>query len=323
MDTTRTDPAAPPVPAAPALPAAAAVPAAAAPRAGEFGACDQCGAPVDDRQRYCVSCGARRRHVYDPAARYMATATGRSRSAARAGHGPATARRRIAPGLGTALVLVAIPLAVGLGVLVGRSGNGDDKLLAALRAQKPLVVTTGGGAAASAPAAAAAASTTPATLTSDFSLHSGYAVELQILPAKGTDPESVSRVEARLRSRGASALGLITQADYRITPSPPHGADVIYSGQFATSAAAQRALAELKPRFPTAKVISVQSVAGGGSGGKVLNTTAYGSATQVTGYKPTPAAIAISKQAVNKTAHEIGNNYVQAQKGLPDQTVLP
>jgi hypothetical protein len=314
MDTTRTDPTAPPVPAAPAAPAAA------APRAEEFGACDQCGAPVDDRQRYCVSCGARRKHVYDPAARYMATATSRSRSAAR---GPATARRRIAPGLGTAAVLVAIPLAVGLGVLVGRSGNGDDKLLAALRAQKPLVVTTGGGAAASAPAPAAASSTTAATLTSDFSLQSGYAVELQILPAKGTDPGSVTRAETRRRSRGASALGLITQADFRITPSPPHGAYVIYSGQFATRAAAEEALAKLKPRFPTAKVISVQAVAGAGSGGRVLNTTAYGSATQVTGYKPTPAAIAISRQAINKTAHEIGNNYVQAQKGLPDQTVLP
>jgi hypothetical protein len=317
MDPVRTDPAAPPVP------AARAAPASPAPDTQEFGACDQCGAPVDDRQRYCVSCGVRRKHVYDPAARYMATATSRSRSAARAAHGPASARRRIMPGLGTAAVLVAIPLAVGLGVLVGRLGNGgDDKLLAALRAQKPLVLTTGGGGAATAPADVAAATNTSAALTSDFSLQSGYAVDLQVLPARGTDQGSVSRAEAHLRSRGAGSLGLITQTDFRITPSPPRGAYVIYSGQYTTSAAADQALAKLKPRFPAAKVISVQS-ASGRSGGKVLNTTAYGSATQVTGYKPTPAAIAISKQAINKTAHEIGNNYVQAQKGLPDQTVLP
>jgi hypothetical protein len=146
---------------------------------------------------------------------------------------------------------------------------------------------------------------------------------LQILPAKGTDRGSVSRAEAHLRTQGATALGLIRQADFRITPSPPRGAYVIYSGQYATSAAAGRALAKLKPRFRDATVIAVQSVTGGGSAAKVLNTTAYGSATQVSGYKPSAAAIATSRQAINKTAHEIGNNYVQAQKGLPDQTVLP
>jgi len=319
MDTMRTDPA------AHSVPDVRAVTAPAASRDAEFGACDHCGALVDERQRYCVSCGARRPHVYDPAARFMARSTSRSRAAARAANRPAGARRRFTPGLGTAAVLVAIPLAVGLGVLVGRSGNGgDDKLLAALRAQKPLVVTTAGGAAAAAPVAAAASkSTSTASLSSDFSLQSGYAVELQILPAKGTDQGSVSRAEAHLRAQGAPALGLITPTDFRITPSPPRGAYVIYSGQYKTSAAADQALAKLKPRFRDAKVISVQPVAGSGSGGKVLNTTAYGSATQVTGYKPTAAAIAISQQAINKTAHEIGNNYVQAQKGLPDQTVLP
>ena len=258
MDTIRTNPTALPVPSAPA------VPAGPAPHEEEFGACDQCGAPVDARQRYCVSCGARRRHVYDPAARFMATSTSRSRAAARAATRPAAGRRRLTPGLGTAAVLVAIPLAVGLGVLVGRSGNGgDDKLLAALRAQKPLVVTTAGGAVAAAPVAAAATtSTSTGSLTSDFSLQSGYAVELQILPAKGTDRGSVSRAEAHLRAQGAPALGLIRPTDFRITPIPPRGAYVIYSGQYTTSAAADQALAKLKPRFRDAKVISVRTVAG-------------------------------------------------------------
>ena len=50
---------------------------------------------------------------------------------------------------------------------------------------------------------------------------------------------------------------------------------MIYSGQYTTSAAADQALAKLKPRFRDAKVIAVQSVAGGGSGWrKVLTTTA-------------------------------------------------
>ena len=43
-----------------------------------------------------------------------------------------------------ALALAMVPVAVGLGVLVGRaSTSGDSKLIAALRAQKPEVITTG------------------------------------------------------------------------------------------------------------------------------------------------------------------------------------
>src|SRR5437763_8068520 len=91
--------------------------------------CDQCGAAVDGAQRYCVACGAHRRHVRDPAARYLATRP-RSSSGAR----PPASPRQGTSSLLTAVIVAAVPLAIGLGVLVGRSSNNNDgKLLAALR----------------------------------------------------------------------------------------------------------------------------------------------------------------------------------------------
>ena len=157
----------------------------------EYETCEQCEAPVEANQRYCVVCGTHRRHVYDPAARFLADATSRSRSAARIARGPAATKRR-SPGLALALVLAAIPLAVAAGVLIGDRGNDSNtKLLAALRAQKPTVVNVEGGGAATALAtasttgAAAATATPVARLTSNFGLQQGYAVEIETLRAPG------------------------------------------------------------------------------------------------------------------------------------------
>ena len=102
-----------------------------------FEQCDQCGAAVDRTQRYCVNCGTRRRHVHDPAARHLSRVTAGARAAARQSTARPT-RRPGTVGLGTAVALAVIPLAVGLGVLIGRaSTNGDQKLLAELRAPAP------------------------------------------------------------------------------------------------------------------------------------------------------------------------------------------
>ena len=96
--------------------------AAVAPPPTEYETCEQCHAPVEANQRYCVMCGTRRRHVYDPAARFLSDASSRSRSAARVARGPVAPKRR-SPGLALALVLAAIPLAVAAGVLIGGRGR--------------------------------------------------------------------------------------------------------------------------------------------------------------------------------------------------------
>lgn len=302
----------------------AAPPAALEPEPG-YEACDQCAAPVDADQRYCVVCGTRRKHAYDPAARFLSGATRRSRSvatAARAG----SPRKRRSFGLGTAAVLAAIPLAVAVGVLVGNSGNSaDSKLLAALRAQKPTVVNVGGGGGAASAAASdsTAASTPVATLTSDFSLQRGYAVELRALPGHGTTLATATAAERAARAKGATAVGLITPSGFRVTPSPPAGDYVIYSGQYKAKAAANSALAKLKHSFPAARVIAVQSTAAAGGSGKVLSSSSFGSAHQVAGFKPTASQLAAGAQVANRVGKEINSNYVNSQKGLPDSVSVP
>ena len=116
------------------------------PTPNQYESCEQCGSPVDHSQRYCVVCGSRRKHVPDPALRYLASGGARTRGAAKGATSSGRARR--SAGLGTALVIAVIPVAVALGLLIGRSDNGSDaKVLAALRsAHAPVVnVTAGGG----------------------------------------------------------------------------------------------------------------------------------------------------------------------------------
>jgi hypothetical protein len=112
----------------------------------QYESCEQCGSPVDDKQRYCVVCGSRRKHVHDPALRYLAASAGARARGATKPTGQSGRGRRSA-GLGTALVIAVIPLAVALGLLIGHAGSGSDaKVLAALRAAKAPVVNVQAGA---------------------------------------------------------------------------------------------------------------------------------------------------------------------------------
>ncbi len=299
--------------------------AAVAQPPAEYESCEQCEAPVEANQRYCVVCGTHRRHVHDPAARFLADATGRSRSASRIARGAVGPKRR-SPGLALALVLAAIPLAVAAGVLIGgRGDNSNTKLLATLREQKPTVVNVASGGTASGATDASAGGTgstaTPvARLTSSFGLQQGYAVEIETLPGAGTTSTTVATAERHARSRGATAVGLIIPADFQITPAPPTGDYVIYSGQYRSSGDATAALAKLKHGFPGAKVIAIRPV---GSSSKVLSTTAYGSAHQVSGFRPSTGQLAAGAKVVNQVSKEINGNYVKSQQGLPDSISVP
>ena len=96
--------------------------------------CDECNAPVEEEQRYCVVCGAHRRHVEDPAARYLSELTARSRTK-RAGTVARPAGRSAARGrgLGLAVALALVPVAAAVGVVAERSNNNNNaKLIQAL-----------------------------------------------------------------------------------------------------------------------------------------------------------------------------------------------
>lgn len=291
--------------------------------ASQYKQCDACGALLDRSQRYCVVCGAHQRHVHDPAAQYLAKVTAaRPRQTT-----PTDGRRRSSrsPGLGTALVLAIIPLAVGLGVLVGRASNsGDAKLIAALRAQKPEVITSAGaGSAAAGPVASASTSVPAAALSSDFPLQSGYTIELQTVPSSGGQA-AVNGAEHAARAKGASKVGVIVQSDFQITPAPPSGTVVIYSGAYSSKPAADAALPGLHKRFPGAKVIRVRPVGSSVAGaGKVLAKTPYGTAHQIAGFKPSSSQLAQGAAVVSKVQQQIGKSYVHSQRGLPDVISVP
>jgi hypothetical protein len=113
--------------------------------------CEECGAPLDPQQRYCVNCAARRGNGANPASRYFAAMSKKARR-------PLTRPpAKAGPGSRAAAVgfFALLPIAVALGVVVGRgdSGSNDNAaLLQALKKQEAAVAST--------PAAA-----TPATAT--------------------------------------------------------------------------------------------------------------------------------------------------------------
>jgi len=113
--------------------------------------CEECGAPMDPQQRYCVNCAARRGNGANPASRYFAAMSKRARRPlSRPPAKPSPTSRAAAVAF-----FALLPLAVGLGVVVGRSGSGGDEsneaLLQALR-ERPTATAT-----AAAPTAAGAA----------------------------------------------------------------------------------------------------------------------------------------------------------------------
>jgi hypothetical protein len=113
---------------------------------GTYEPCEECGAPLDPQQRYCVNCAARRGNGANPASRYFAAM---SKKARRPLAGPAA---KTGSGSRAAAVgfFALLPVAVALGVVVGRSGSGEggnEALLEALRQQESAVASTAAGSA--------------------------------------------------------------------------------------------------------------------------------------------------------------------------------
>jgi hypothetical protein len=200
--------------------------------------CDQCQAPLEPRQRYCVVCGSRRLHGDDPAARYLADATRRARAGAPVPTAPAPRR---GTSLGT-LALALIPLAAALGVLAGRSQAPSDELIVnALKAQRaPVVNVTGAVGGAATPTAADAETTT------------------------------ASSKKSAAKDKKNSSGGKRTSDGSRVLASGPAG-----------------------------------------------------DARQLEGAKVTGKQLGESKAAVKRINESKGKEYVESQRNLPDQIVIP
>jgi len=103
--------------------------------------CEECGAVMDPQQRYCVDCAARRGNGANPSSRYFATMSSRARRPlARPVAKQSPTSRAAAVGF-----FALLPIAVVLGVAIGRSGSGDDNseaLLQALRERQATAAST-------------------------------------------------------------------------------------------------------------------------------------------------------------------------------------
>jgi hypothetical protein len=178
--------------------------------------CEECGAPLDPQQRYCVNCAARRGNGANPSSRYFAAMSKKARrpmvgTRSKAGSGS----RAAAVGF-----FALLPIAVALGVVVGRSGSdsGDNEaLLQALREQRTQV------------AAGAATGTATASTASD---------KKQKKAPKGAD-KSGGKVAAQTKNgtvhqvTGYAPTKEKTEEDTRLVEENPEqaGADYIKAQQ--------------------------------------------------------------------------------------------
>ena len=223
-----------------------------------------------------------------------------------------------------------LPLAVGVGVLVGRGNSNDNAaLLAVLRNQKPIVVTTA-GAGTGASAAATPGATTSASAPSSAALGTGYVVRLQTLPTT-TAAGVVTAAESAATAKGAAQVGVINPADTKTTPDQGASNYVIYSGFYAGKAQAGKALAALKAHFPSAAVIAVapatagatSASAGGGGSAPVTSPKAVPQSAAQIPSKPTAASLKQGSAIANSLSQQTGKSYIQTQEHLPKVITIP
>jgi hypothetical protein len=100
-------------------------------QAGRYEPCEECGAPMDPQQRYCVNCAARRGNGANPSSRYFAAISRKARRQPV----PAGAKRGGGSRAAAVSFFALLPIAVAIGVVVGRAGSGpdDSAILDALR----------------------------------------------------------------------------------------------------------------------------------------------------------------------------------------------
>jgi hypothetical protein len=196
-------------------------------------------------------------------------------------------------------------LAMGVGVLIGRSGGSSQH--AASSPQVITVAPTGGGAGSAGTAAGAGAG----TVTDEWPAGTnGYTVQLQTLPVSGTTASAVTAAKSAASAKGAKGVGVLRSDDFK---SLSAGHYVIYSGVYHTKAQASKALAALKKSFPGASVIAVSS--GGASSAPGTSEGGAGSA------KPPPPS-SLSKPAPPTVLKNLrqggGKSYEQKSKELPN-----
>jgi hypothetical protein len=233
----------------------------------------------------------------EPATAAMPAVTPPPAPGAPGGLGPAAVPA--APQRGNTVTVLAgvgvLLLAMGVGVLIGRSGGSKAAPAA------PQVITVAG----SGSSGAGTATSTP--FTADWPTGtSGYTVQLQTLPEATTQVSAVVAAKAAATAKGAKGVGALKSEEFSSLTS---GNYVIYAGIDHAKAAAERALRGLKKSFPGARVVRVSngsSTTGGGGSGS------GGSGVGASQAHPAPPSV------LKNLRKSGGGSYEQKSKNLPD-----
>jgi hypothetical protein len=190
-------------------------------------------------------------------------------------------------------------LAMGVGVLIGRSGTSKQS------AAPAQVITVAGAASAGTSTSASG----EASFTSDWpSGTTGYTVQLQTLPQPGTAVSAVESAKSAASAKGATAVGALKSEEFS---SLTTGSYVIYSGVYHKKPEAEKALAAVKKKFPAAKVVNVSNGASSSSSAAEPSTSSPGGVGQSEAH-PAPPSVLKSLKSVK------GKNYEEKSKNLPD-----
>jgi hypothetical protein len=195
-------------------------------------------------------------------------------------------------------------LAMGVGVLIGRSGGGSGRTAASA----PQVITVG-----TAPATGAGTSATESpTFTDDWPAGTeGFTVQLQTLAQASTQTSAVEAAKTAASAKGAKGVGALKSEDFS---SLKAGSYIVYSGVYHKKSEAEKALGGLKKTFPEARVITVSSAgerpAAAGHGAR------SGSGAPGAGSGSSTPASPKALEELNKTK---GKSYEEKSKNLPNQ----
>jgi hypothetical protein len=185
-------------------------------------------------------------------------------------------------------------LAMGVGVLIGRSSSPKQSAAPTQVISVASPTSTAGG----------SNGTGEASFAGDWPSGSrGYTVQLQTLPESGTSVSAVEAAKTAAMAKGAKAVGALKSEEFS---SLSAGSYVIYSGVFHKKPEAEKALVGLKKSFPGAKVIEVSDGSATGSSGP--STGAGSSSTP-----GTPAKVAPGLKGVK------GKTYEEKSKNVPNE----
>jgi hypothetical protein len=266
--------------------------------------CAACNAPLADDQRYCLECGERR----FPMSSVLTGGPGAGAASLPGAAGaPPTARGAASAdgaGRGNAVTVIAgvgvLLLAMGVGVLIGRSGSSKPS------AAPAQVISVASTPATGAPAAASA------SFTSDWPAGTnGYTVVLQTLPVSGTQASAVEAAKSAASAKGAKGVGALKAEEFTSLKADA-GMFVIYSGVYHGKGEAEKALKGLKKNFSGATVVKVSN-GGGSSSSSSTGSSSGSSSVGASESHPAPPSVVESLKTTPK-----GKSYEEKSKNLPN-----